>query len=118
MKIIESIVVWGLFLGCSVFGHVALKRAAGSSDRFEWGRALWLWKDPWAMGAGLSWMVSCFLWALLLTRLGVGEATSQSAVRYVLILAAASIWLGESFSTRQTLGCALIAIGIWMTSRK
>lgn len=116
MKIAESILVWGLFLASSVFGHVALKHAAGASERFEWGRAFWLWKNPWAIGAGLSWMVSCFLWALLLTRFGVGEASGHSALRYVLILAAVSIWFGEAISFRQGIGCAFIGVGILLIS--
>lgn len=117
MRMLESIFVWGLFMASSVFGHVALKRAASSSDRFEWLKALALWKDPWAVGAVVSWMASCYLWAVLLTRYGVGEASSQSALRYVLILLAATLWLGESMTIRQGFGCVLISAGIWLAAK-
>lgn len=118
MKTAEFIFVWGLFLASSVFGHVALKHAAGASERFDWGRAFLLWKEPWAMGAGISWIVSCFLWGLLLTRFEVGEASGHSALRYVLILAAAWFWLGETVSIRQGIGCALIGVGILLLSMR
>ena len=62
-------------------------------------------------------MASCYLWAVLLTRHGVGEASSQSALRYVLILVAATIWLGESMTIRQVLGCVLISAGIWLAAK-
>ena len=116
MKTLEFYVVWVLFFACSIFGHVALKQAAGISDRFEWSKVLGLWKDPWAMSAGFSWVISCFLWALLLTRYSVGQASSHSALRYILILVVAYFWFGESFSQRQAIGVVLIGAGIWLTS--
>ncbi len=117
MNRLETLLIWALFLGSSVFGHVALKRAAGQSDRFDYGRALSMWKEPWAAGAMLAWGASCLLWGLLLTRYGVGQATGTSSLRYVLILFAATLWLGESMDWRQGAGCALIAVGIWLTSK-
>lgn len=115
MKSIESLLIWSLFFGTSVYGHVALKRASGHGAAFDYARVLSLWKDPWAISALVAWTLSCLLWALLLTRYGVAEATNTSALRYALILGAAALWLSESLDWRQILGCALIAAGIWLT---
>ncbi len=117
MKQLEIIVVWALFFGSSVFGHVALKRAAGLSSQFEYTRVLGMWKDPWAMAAVASWTLSCLLWALLLTRFGVSEAAGHSSLRYVLILLAAVLWLGEPLSMRQIAGAVFIMLGIWLTAK-
>ena len=117
MRLFETMLVWAFFLGSSVFGHVALKRAAGQADHFDYKRALTMWKEPWALGAMLAWVLSCLLWGLLLTRQGVGQATGTSALRYVLILLAAVLWLGETMNWRQGLGCGLIVAGIWLTTK-
>ena len=117
MKNFESIAIWSLFFGSSVFGHVALKRAAGVSARFDYAKVLGMWKDPWAVTAIISWMVSCLLWALLLTRHDVSGAASHSSLRYVLIVLAAVIWLKEPLGYRQVAGALLITAGIWLTAK-
>ena len=117
MKSIEAFLVWSVFFASSVFGHVALKRAAGISDKFEYARVLAMWRDPWAISAILCWTLSCLVWALLLTRHGVAEAAGHSSLRYVLIVAVAALWLGESMGSRQMLGAAFIAAGIWLTAK-
>lgn len=109
--------MWILFFGSSVFGHVALKRAAGISSKFEYMRVLSMWKDPWAVTAVASWTLSCLVWAILLTRYGVSEAAGHSSLRYVLMVALAVFWLGEPMSARQIVGVVLITIGIWLTGR-
>lgn len=38
MKYFKIAAVWALFFGSSVFGHVALKRAAGNSAHFEYAK--------------------------------------------------------------------------------
>ena len=117
MKQFEIFAVWALFFGSSVFGHVALKRAAGVSSDFEYAKVLAMWKDPWAITAVISWTLSCLLWALLLTRFGVSEAAGHSSLRYVLILMLAVFWLGEPLGARQFAGAVLIAGGIWLTAK-
>jgi drug/metabolite transporter (DMT)-like permease len=117
MKQLEIIAVWTLFFGSSVFGHVALKRAAGVSSDFEYAKVLGMWKDPWAVTAVASWVLSSLLWALLLTRFEVSEAAGHSSLRYVLILLLAVFWLGESLSTRQVAGAVFIMLGIWLTAK-
>ena len=117
MKQFELLAVWALFFVSSVFGHVALKRAAGVSANFEYAKVLAMWKDPWAMTAMISWTLSCLLWALLLTRFGVSEAAGHSSLRYVLIVMFAVFWLGEPLSARQIAGAVLITLGIWLTAK-
>ena len=117
MNRLETLLVWALFLGSSVFGHVALKRAAGHGDKFDYLRAFTLWKDPWALGALFAWGASCLLWALLRTRHGVGQAAGTSSLCYVLMLGAAAVWLGETLDWRQGVGCVLIGAGIWLTHK-
>ncbi len=117
MKTLESITVWTLFFASSVFGHVALKRAAGVSADFQYSQVVEIWKDPWAILAVMSCVVSSLLWALLLTRFDVAEAAGHSAFRYVLILLLAVFWLGESISTRQVAGAGCITLGIWLTAK-
>jgi drug/metabolite transporter (DMT)-like permease len=114
---IETLSVWTLFLASSVFGHVALKRAAGVSGQFEYARVLAMWRDPLALTAVAAWTLSCFLWAVLLTRYGVAEAAGHSSLRYVAMLAAAVLLLGETLTTRQIAGAGLIAAGIWLTAK-
>lgn len=117
MKHFEIAAVWVLFFGSSVFGHVALKRAAGVSSRFEYAKVMAMWKDPWAVTAMMSWTLSCLLWALLLTRYDVSEASGHSSLRYVLMLILAVFWLGEPMSPRQISGAVLITVGIWLTAK-
>lgn len=117
MKTIELAAIWTLFFASSVFGHVALKCAAGTSAEFQYSRVWNMWKDPWAIGAIASWMLSSLLWALLLTRFGVAEAAGHSSLRYVLILLLAVLWLGEPISARQAIGAGFIAVGIWLTAQ-
>ena len=109
--------VWAVFFGSSAFGHVALKRAAGSSATFDYARVLSMWKDPWAVAALISWTLSCLVWALILTRHNVTEAASHSSLRYVLMFALAILWLREPLHARQFLGAILITLGIYLTAR-
>lgn len=118
MKHFEMLAVWGLFFGTSVFGHVALKRAAGISANFEYAKVLGMWKDPWAVTALASWTLSCLAWALLLTRFGVSEAAGHSSLRYVLMVMLATFWLGEPLTSRQIAGAAFIMLGIWLTAKR
>lgn len=117
MKVVEAVLIWGFFLLTSVLGHVALKKAAGQADRFDYVRALTLWKDPWGLAAVLSWGLSCVLWGLLLTRYDVSTAAGTSALRYVLMLVAAAIWFSEPMSMRQGAGCVLITLGIILVAK-
>lgn len=117
MKLLETLSVWTLFFASSVFGHVALKRAAGIADHFDYARIVTMWKNPWAITAILSWTISCLIWALLLTRYGVTEAAGHSSLRYVLMVAMAVIWLREPLTARQILGTVFIGTGIWMTAK-
>lgn len=117
MKSIEALLVWTVFFASSVFGHVALKRAAGISDKFEYARVLEMWRNPWAISAIFCWTLSCLVWALLLTRYGVAEAAGHSSMRYVLILLVAVLWLGESLDFKQIVGAVFIATGIWLTAK-
>jgi drug/metabolite transporter (DMT)-like permease len=117
MKTLEMLAVWAVFFGSSAFGHVALKRAAGSADRFDYARVLGMWKDPWAVTALLSWTLSCLVWALILTRHNVTEAAGHSSLRYVLMLGMAVCWLGEPLQGRQFAGAVLITLGIWLTAK-
>jgi drug/metabolite transporter (DMT)-like permease len=117
MKLGETLLVWALFLSSSVFGHVALKRASGISEHFDYARVFGMWRDPWAVTAVLSWTLSCVLWALLLTRYGVAEAAGHSSLRYVVMLLAAVLCLGETLTTRQMAGAVLITAGVWLTAK-
>lgn len=117
MRRFEVLLVWGLFFGSSVFGHVALKRAAGISAKFEYMKVLGMWKDPWAVTALASWTLSCLLWALLLTRFGVSEAAGHSSLRYVLMMILATCWLGEPLTARQVAGAIFITFGIWLSAK-
>ncbi len=117
MKQLEMLLVWLLFFASSVFGHVALKQAAGVSDRFDYARLWQMWKDPWALAAIASWTLSCLLWALLLTRFGVAEASSHSAIRYVGIVLAAVLFFREPLTAKQAVGMILITAGIWLTAK-
>lgn len=107
-------VCWIAFLASSVFGHVALKLATEGHE-LEGSARMWaIASSPWTIGGVLSWVLSGVLWIVILDRNRLFEAMSTSSVRYVLVLAAAVLWLRESVSTRQLIGAALIAVGVFL----
>jgi drug/metabolite transporter (DMT)-like permease len=109
--------VWGLFFASSVFGHVALKRGAGAGTGYDFRTATTVFLTPWGISALLSWGLSCWLWAVILTRHSLFAANSVSTLRYVLICLAAFYFLKESFGFRELAGMLLITSGVWILSR-
>ena len=86
-------IVWGLFFATSVFGHVALKRGAGSGGVYDFRTASSVFLSPWGLSALAAWSMSCWLWAVLLTKHSLLTANSVSTLRYVLICAAAAAFI-------------------------
>ncbi len=110
----RSGLAWGLYLAASVFGHVALKRAAGSGETYDFGRSVLAFATPAGIAAMVAWAVSAWAWSLALTRHALIEANAVSALRIVLGAAAASLWLGERFGVREAAGTLLVAAGVWL----
>jgi len=105
--------VWGLYLGTTVYGHVALKLAVDRKPAGDFrGGVFPALASHWAWSACLAWFVSCLLWALVLTRQPLIQANAVSSLRHLLIALAAWALLGESLNLGQTIGMVLIAVGI------
>jgi drug/metabolite transporter (DMT)-like permease len=113
----ESIAIWGLFFATTVYGHVALKVAAGSSGHYDYRKAFDVLFTFWGWSAVLAWIISALLWVLVLTRHSVLAANSISALRYVLICAAAVLFLKEPVHWREASGIGLVCAGVWLLSR-
>lgn len=113
----RDFLVWALFFGSSIFGHVALKRGTGSSASFDPKAASLVFVSPWGIAAMLSWALSCWLWALLLTRHSLFTANSVSTIRYIGICLFSILFLKEVVGMREILGMLLITGGIFLISR-
>jgi uncharacterized membrane protein len=105
---------WGVYFAASVFGHVALKRAAGSAGNYDFARSVTALITPWGIGAMIAWALSAWAWSLALTRHALVEANAVSALRVVFCAAVAACWLGERMGLREAAGTLLVAAGIWL----
>ena len=113
----EALLIWGAFFGTTVYGHVALKVAAGASNRYEYRKALSVLGNVWGWTAILAWTFSALLWVLILTRHTVVSANAISALRYVLISLAALTVLHEPLQCQSAFGMLLVAIGILLIAK-
>jgi EamA domain-containing membrane protein RarD len=110
---LDHLVVWGLFFATTVYGHVALKLAAGGGAAYDCRRAWQACASLQGASALLAWAVSGFLWAVLLTRNTLVAANSISVLRYLFVCLAAWLFLREEFRPAQAIGIGLIAAGLW-----
>ena len=113
----ESLLVWGLFFATTVYGHVALKRAAGDAAQFEYAKALRTLTNFWGWSALLAWAISGLLWAVVLTKESLLTANSVSSLRYVFVCVAAWIFLREQIQLQHGVGILLVTAGIWLCTR-
>ena len=111
---LRGVWVWGLFFASSVFGHVALKRAAGSGDSYDVSRSLGALVSPWGVAALAAWVFSAWAWTLALTKHRLIEANAVSALRMVLCVVVAWVCLGERVGLRELTGTLLVAAGIYL----
>lgn len=109
--------LWTLFFLSSIYGHVALKVAADAGTGSALGKVWSGMLTPWGISAIASWSLSGFLWMMVLSGRDLHRANSISALRYVLICAAAAAFLGEKITTRDACGIALIASGLLLTGK-
>jgi multidrug transporter EmrE-like cation transporter len=114
---IETFVVWALFFAMTVYGHTALKLAAGDGGAYDYRRALGVLADFRGWTAMLAWTLSGLVWTVLLTRNSLLAANSISAFRYVLICLAAWLVLDEKVRAPHVIGIAFIAAGISLLNR-
>lgn len=114
---IATIVPWTLFFASSVLGHVALKRGAGTAADYDYLGATKVFFSFWGIMAMLSWGLSCWLWAVLLTKHTLFEANSVSAIRYGLLCLAAYFILKESVTARDIAGMTLIGAGVFLIAK-
>ncbi len=105
---------WGAYFAGSVFGHVALKRAAGDGGSYDLARSFAALGSGWGMAAMVAWTLAAWAWALALTRHRLIDANAMSALRVVFCAAAAGLWLGERFGAREAVGTVLVAAGVWL----
>lgn len=105
--------IWALFLGATVYGHVALKLAMnGRGDKTrEIVRAL---ASPWAITGVAAWGLSSLVWMKLLAKDTLFSAASTASLKYVLLGLASLIFLRESPTTSQWAGFACISVGVWL----
>jgi drug/metabolite transporter (DMT)-like permease len=105
---------WGGYFAGSVFGHVALKRAAGTAGVYDFTRSFTALGSGWGVAAVVAWTISAWAWTFALTRHRLIEANAISALRIVLCAAAATLWLGERSGWREVAGTLLVAAGVWL----
>jgi drug/metabolite transporter (DMT)-like permease len=113
---LASPMVWALFFGTTVYGHVALKVAVDRGGQ-EGRGVLSVFTNPWGWSACLAWGGSCVLWALTLERTALLQVNAISSLRYVLICLATWWMLGERMTRSQVAGTALILAGILLVKR-
>ena len=117
-EILRGVLAWGMYFAGSVFGHVALKHAAGTGGSYDLGRSFTALVSGWGLAAVAAWMISAWAWTLALTRHSLIEANAVSALRVALCAAAAALWLGERFGPREAAGTLLVAAGVWLLQGK
>lgn len=112
------VVAWVAYLATAVFGHVALKLAAGrGGGDGPLGRVVGAALSPWGLAATAAWGVSALAWIAVLERRPLQTANAVSSLRYVLVLGAAWAWFGERMGPREIAGSALIVAGVWLCTR-
>ena len=105
---------WGIYFAASVFGHVALKRAAGAGANYDFTRSLTALFSPYGIAALVAWALSAWAWTFALTRHRLIEANAISGLRVALCAVAAAVWLGERMGGREAAGTLLVATGVWL----
>jgi drug/metabolite transporter (DMT)-like permease len=116
--LLRQAVLWVLFVLSSVYGHVALKLAV---DGVAGDITLKVWKgitSLWGVTAILSWTASAILWMMVLSGTGLLRANSISALRYVMVSAAAAWFLKEPLTGRTAAGMVLITGGLLLIGRE
>lgn len=99
---------------CDTLAQCGIKlaslHAGAMSLQFQWVldmlRQRWLW---WAFAGYLG---SFFTWMTLLKHAPVGPAFAASHLEMISVLLVSVLWLGESLSISQGVGCVLILAGI------
>jgi drug/metabolite transporter (DMT)-like permease len=114
---LPAVFVWGAFFLTTVLGHVALKKGAGASSAYNVKASVEALVSPWGIVALVSWGLSCWLWALILTRHSFFEANTVSAMRYVLLCLAGWVFLGETWGIRELAAMTLVVAGVIMLGR-
>jgi len=106
--------VWGAFFATTLYGHVALKLAAGTGAAYDWKRAALAVTSLQGLTALGAWLVSGFLWAVVLTKNSVVAANTIASLRYILVCVAAWLFLHETFKYQYAAGLVLVGAGIWL----
>jgi drug/metabolite transporter (DMT)-like permease len=109
--------VWGMFFATTVYGHVALKLAAGDGGTYDFRRALQACTSILGGTALLAWAISSFLWVVVLTKTSVLSANAISSLRYVFLSLATWVFLHENVRSQHGFGMLLVATGIWLLCR-
>jgi drug/metabolite transporter (DMT)-like permease len=99
--------LWMAFFACSVHGHLALKLAVDRRQGLLAAATTW-----WGLSAFAAWSLSGVLWMAVLAAQPLMRASSLSALRYLLVCAAAWLFLGERVAGREAIGAGLIAVGV------
>lgn len=110
----ENAVVWGCFFATTIYGHIALKLAAGDSVRFEYANAIRALATFWGWSAMLAWTISGVLWGVVLTKNSLFTANSVSSLRYLFICLAGGVFLRESILPHHGFGILLVTAGVWI----
>ncbi|MDY6897717.1 MAG: hypothetical protein SWZ49_06500 [Cyanobacteriota bacterium] len=117
LNAIQPILVWCLFFASSVYGHVALKLAVGSEES-QTAKSLFSSAISfWGLSAWVSWGASAVLWMVVVSKHPLFEASSISAMRYVVICLTAWLILKDAISVRDAIGIFMITLGIILVAR-
>jgi uncharacterized membrane protein len=111
------LVVWILFFGTSLYGHIVVKLTVTQTPGADSGAVLLtMFTDLRSWSAAVAWGLSAVLWSLAVARHGLMTANAIASFRYVVICVTAWTFLSEEIRTVQAVGLALIVLGIAMAA--
>ncbi|WKZ56691.1 MAG: hypothetical protein QY326_08150 [Bdellovibrionota bacterium] len=106
--------LWIAFFATTVFGHLAMKLAVQGKESAPVWQTFGAMLNPWGLGGMAAWVLSAFVWLLIVAKEDLYVANSVSALRYLLIAMACWAFLQETPSPKDWGGMVLITVGVLM----
>jgi drug/metabolite transporter (DMT)-like permease len=104
--------LWVAFFATSVYGHAALKGAVDTNQGMLSAALSFR-----GISAFASWTLSGILWMFVLEKSSLLDASTISALRYVLITAVAWILFRDPVSLRSAMGVGFVSVGVYLVAR-
>jgi len=102
----------------NVGAQIALKQGAFLDiENLNLANFIKLFSSQWIIAGGIAYVVSVFVWLLVLHRTEVSKAYPLSSIGYILNAIAAYYLLGEQVTVLRILGIVVILIGVFIVTR-